>query len=185
MTVIYELATPIETPLSSTELATYAQLVTNNPSTTVLNDSGADMSVEYYTAKKEKTVEHIASGFGRFCKELWSNNTNKLNYDIGNSVKVNDIDKYTVFALELSEKADGEDTNPSVVIGYKHRVKPGSVEYDQISANGMGVYINAVCQCKLDISNLNGQVTASYSKKVSLTDGIFTPLYCQKIIGLM
>jgi hypothetical protein len=72
MTVIYELATPIETPLSADEISTYAQLVTNKPNTTVLNDSGADMSVEYYTARNENcakqmlnahAVEDISSDF--------------------------------------------------------------------------------------------------------------------------
>ncbi|MBO5868966.1 MAG: hypothetical protein J6Q54_08665 [Oscillospiraceae bacterium] len=41
------LATPIETPLSETELAAYRALHTNKPNTTILNDSGAYMSVDY------------------------------------------------------------------------------------------------------------------------------------------
>ena len=44
---IYQLTTPIETPLSETELAAYRALHTNKPNTTILNDSGAYMSVDY------------------------------------------------------------------------------------------------------------------------------------------
>lgn len=47
MTVIYELATPIETPLSAEELAAYAELHTNYPNTTIFNDAGAWMEVKY------------------------------------------------------------------------------------------------------------------------------------------
>ncbi|WP_406044156.1 hypothetical protein [Succinimonas sp.] len=45
--VIYELATPIETPLSETEIAAYRALHSNYPNTTVLNDGGAHMIVKY------------------------------------------------------------------------------------------------------------------------------------------
>ena len=47
VTVICPLATPIETPLSEPELAAYRALHTNKPNTTILNDSGAYMSVDY------------------------------------------------------------------------------------------------------------------------------------------
>lgn len=46
-TVQYILATPIETPLTEAELAAYRTLHTNKPNTTILNDSGAHMSVKY------------------------------------------------------------------------------------------------------------------------------------------
>lgn len=45
--MVYELATPIETPLSAEELAAYAALHTKYPNTTVLNDAGAGMEVQY------------------------------------------------------------------------------------------------------------------------------------------
>jgi hypothetical protein len=45
--IIYQLATPVEHPLSETELAAYRALHTNKPNTTILNDSGAYMSVDY------------------------------------------------------------------------------------------------------------------------------------------
>lgn len=47
MTVLYQLATPVETPLSAEEMAQYAALHTNKPNTTVYNDAGADMKLEY------------------------------------------------------------------------------------------------------------------------------------------
>jgi hypothetical protein len=47
MTVVCELATPIETPLSETEIAAYRALHSNYPNTTVLNDAGAHMVVKY------------------------------------------------------------------------------------------------------------------------------------------
>ena len=47
MIVIYQLATPNERPLSEPELAAYRALHTNKPNTTILNDSGAHMKVDY------------------------------------------------------------------------------------------------------------------------------------------
>lgn len=43
----YAMETPIETPLTETELAAYRSLRTYKPNTTILNDSGAHMTVEY------------------------------------------------------------------------------------------------------------------------------------------
>lgn len=51
-TVIYALTTPIETPLSETEIAAYRALHTNKPNTTIINDSGAHMAVEYVADTK-------------------------------------------------------------------------------------------------------------------------------------
>lgn len=45
--VIYALATPIETPLTDAELASFKMVRSNYPSTTVLNDSGAHMAIKY------------------------------------------------------------------------------------------------------------------------------------------
>lgn len=47
LTIIGELATPIETPLTDAEIEAYKALKTNNPNTTIMNDIGADMKVEY------------------------------------------------------------------------------------------------------------------------------------------
>lgn len=45
--VVYQLASPIETPLSETEINTYRALHTNSPSTTIVNDAGAWIEVSY------------------------------------------------------------------------------------------------------------------------------------------
>lgn len=52
VTVAYAIATPIETPLSEAELAAFAALHSNKPNTTILNDSGAHMAVEYVADTK-------------------------------------------------------------------------------------------------------------------------------------
>ena len=49
VTFIAALYTPIETPIPENELAAYAALHTNKPSTTIYNDAGAHMDVGYYT----------------------------------------------------------------------------------------------------------------------------------------
>jgi len=46
-TVLYALAAPIKTPLSADELSAFAALHTNKPNTTVHNDGGAGMKLEY------------------------------------------------------------------------------------------------------------------------------------------
>lgn len=46
-TVLYQLATPVETPLSAEDLTAYAALHTNYPNTTIYNDGGAEMEVKY------------------------------------------------------------------------------------------------------------------------------------------
>jgi hypothetical protein len=49
---LYQLATPIETDLSAEEMVQYSALHTNKPNTTVFNDSGAGMAVEYVADTK-------------------------------------------------------------------------------------------------------------------------------------
>lgn len=56
-----ELATPIETPLSTEELAAYADLHTNYPNTTILNDGGAGMEVKYVADTKNYIDNQIAA----------------------------------------------------------------------------------------------------------------------------
>lgn len=46
-TILYELETPIETPLTADEITAFKALRTNYPNTTILNDAGAWMSVKY------------------------------------------------------------------------------------------------------------------------------------------
>lgn len=57
-TVAYILATPIEIPLSETEIAAYRALHTNKPNTTILNDSGAHMAVAY-TADTKLYIDNL------------------------------------------------------------------------------------------------------------------------------
>jgi hypothetical protein len=45
--IVYELETPVETPLDGTIMAAFKALHTNYPNTTILNDAGAWMSVKY------------------------------------------------------------------------------------------------------------------------------------------
>lgn len=49
--ILYQLQMTIETPLSAEELAAYAGLHTNYPTTTVINDEGVYMSLDYKTKK--------------------------------------------------------------------------------------------------------------------------------------
>ena len=55
------LATPIETALTDDEIAAFEALHTNKPSTTVLNDSGAFMSVKYI-ADVKSYIDNKVSG---------------------------------------------------------------------------------------------------------------------------
>ncbi len=61
MTLAYPLATPIETPLSETEIAAYRALHTNKPNTTILNDAGAHMAVAYAADTKLYIDNKIAA----------------------------------------------------------------------------------------------------------------------------
>ena len=63
ITVVYEIATPIETPLSEEELAAYAALHTYRDSTTVSNDAGAYMELEYVMDAK-KYIDSLLKASG-------------------------------------------------------------------------------------------------------------------------
>ena len=52
LTVVYPLATHIDTPLSEAELSAFAALHTHKPNTSIFNDGDAPMSVEYYADTK-------------------------------------------------------------------------------------------------------------------------------------
>lgn len=58
--ILYILATPIETPLSDAEINAFKALHSNKPHTTILNDSGAHMSVEYVADTKTYIDNKIA-----------------------------------------------------------------------------------------------------------------------------
>ena len=61
MTVIYFLATPIETPLTEEELAAYKALYTTRGTTTISNDAGAWMEIEYVMDAK-KYIDSLIAG---------------------------------------------------------------------------------------------------------------------------
>jgi hypothetical protein len=61
--LIYKLETPIETPLPAEELAAYAALHTYRDRTTVSNDAGAYMAMEYVINAKKYIDKQIASSF--------------------------------------------------------------------------------------------------------------------------
>ena len=61
VTVYYLLATPIETPLSTEEIEAYKALLANKPTTTVLNDAGAWMALEYAADPKTYIDNKIAA----------------------------------------------------------------------------------------------------------------------------
>jgi hypothetical protein len=64
-TVLYPMADPIETPLSEAEIAAYRDLHTYKPNTTILNDSGAHMKVEYAADTKLYIDNKFAALMGK------------------------------------------------------------------------------------------------------------------------
>ena len=60
-TVLYPLATPIETPLTAEELAAFAALHSNKPNTTAFNDAGAEMKLSYVADTKAYIDQKIAA----------------------------------------------------------------------------------------------------------------------------
>jgi hypothetical protein len=65
VSICYVLATPIETPLSETEIAAYRAMHTNKPNTTILNGSGAHMKVEYAADTKLYIDNKFAALMGK------------------------------------------------------------------------------------------------------------------------
>lgn len=59
-TIVTALKEPIETPLSDAEITAFKALHTNQPTTTILNDSGAYMAVEYVADTKAYIDNKIA-----------------------------------------------------------------------------------------------------------------------------
>lgn len=61
LTIVYALATPVETPLTAEQLADFAAMRTRYPTTTVLNDAGADMAIEYVADTKNYIDQKLAA----------------------------------------------------------------------------------------------------------------------------
>ena len=59
VTVIYDLAYPIETDIPEETMTAYRKLYTNYPSTVIQNDSGAGMEVEYVADTKQFILDQI------------------------------------------------------------------------------------------------------------------------------
>lgn len=74
VTVIYILATPIETDIPEETMTAYRNLCTNYPSTVIQNDSGAGMEVEYVADTKSyidnKLKELIQAAYGNMANML-------------------------------------------------------------------------------------------------------------------
>ena len=64
VTVVYDLKTPIETPLSEEELAAYADLRTYRNQATISNDASAHMEIEYVMDAKKYIDNLVISGGG-------------------------------------------------------------------------------------------------------------------------
>lgn len=58
-TILYILATPIETDITEETMTAYRNLYTNYPSTVIQNDSGAGMEVEYVADTKQFILDQI------------------------------------------------------------------------------------------------------------------------------
>lgn len=61
VTVFYQMAKPAETPLTDVELQAYLALHSNKPTTTVLNDAGAHMVLEYAADPKTYIDNKLAA----------------------------------------------------------------------------------------------------------------------------
>lgn len=68
-TFMLPLATPIETPLTTEEIAAFKALRTNYPNTTILNDAGAHMSVKYNADTKLYVDNKISAAISAFLAE--------------------------------------------------------------------------------------------------------------------
>lgn len=60
LTILFQLALPIETPLSNAEINAFRALRSHKPNTTILNDAGVHMSVEYVADTKTYIDNKIA-----------------------------------------------------------------------------------------------------------------------------
>ena len=65
ISALYVMANPTETPLSETEIAAYRAMHTNKPNTTIVNDGGAHMKVEYAADTKLYIDNKFAALMGK------------------------------------------------------------------------------------------------------------------------
>lgn len=69
LSLMYILATPIETPLTAEEITAFKALRTNYPNTTILNDADAHMSVKYNADTKLYVDNKITDAINSFLAE--------------------------------------------------------------------------------------------------------------------
>jgi hypothetical protein len=69
-TILYPLETPIETPLTSDELAAYKALHTNYPNTVILNGEGVHVIVDYNADTKTYIDNHITSTISSVLEDI-------------------------------------------------------------------------------------------------------------------
>lgn len=128
MTIYAEAQTAVEIPVSESELAAYRALVTNNPNTTIYNDAGADMTVQYVTnsaknvatadvAERALDADKLGGKAPEYYKTslsvLWSN-ANLSNAFAAQSVVLSaPVENYTFLIIECARSA----TNASKIAG--------------------------------------------------------------------
>lgn len=70
ITIVFQLATPIETPLTADEIETFKALKSNYPNTTVLNDAGAMMKLKYVADTKLYVDNTALNGAASIVEEV-------------------------------------------------------------------------------------------------------------------
>ena len=137
---------------------------------------------EYTVEEDSEVIDIITNNKVLFDLSNW-NYTTKPGEGMG-SFKAPNVDKYNLFAIELSEKAEDEDTKPcATAIGYKQLMQGNLGPYYVIRAIGTGSTITSFYQCQLDLSENSDYVSVNVANKV--TNGEMTPLYVQKLIGII
>ena len=115
ITVLYAIATPIETPLSAEEMKAYSALRTNKQNTTVYNDSNAYMAIGYYplieNVYEKPDTDADSSYFGGGADYPYD-----LPYDYALSVNGRKIVCGSVDSSAFRLLIYGEATNPTVII---------------------------------------------------------------------
>lgn len=155
ITLLYILATPIETALSESELAQYTALHTNCPNTTVMNDKNAHTSMTYYTKRYNEAIDFIITKI--------ENNRNEIQ-------AIKGVTEVTLLANNWSGSSSPytqtvevagitEDDNPTLV----------TAMYDSIDAEAKAAYLNAFGIIAAgDGTTNNGSVTFSVSEKTTI-----------------
>lgn len=155
MTVFYVLATPIETPLSTEELAAFKALYMNKPNTTVLNNENAEMSLTYYSERYDAAIDFIIDKI-------------ENNRDAIQALK--DVVEVTLLASNWSGSA-APYTQTVEVEGITEEDNPTLVTamYDGITDSAKTAYLKAFSLIAAGTGETNnGSVTFSVSEKPTI-----------------